>query len=76
MAEAALPPVIFSVTISFKQQQATVRLALPGEDYAGKPLEALLPQLELLSTQHICGAYKIKFHPVPAGCEAAEANSS
>ena len=58
-AKAALPPVIFPVTVSFKQQQATVRLALPGEDYTGKPLEALLPQLELLSTQHISGAYKI-----------------
>ena len=56
---APSPPVAFNVAVSFKSQEATLRLALPGEDYSGKPLKALLPQLDVLSTQHISGAYKV-----------------
>mgnify|MGYP007045153654 CR=1 FL=1 len=36
-----------------------MRLALPGEDFSGKPLKALLPQLVMLATQHVSGAYKV-----------------
>ena len=54
-----LPPVAFNVNIAFKKQEVTVRFALPGEDYAGKPVKALLPQLELLAAQQLSGAYKI-----------------
>ena len=56
---APLPPVAFNVTVSFKQQESTMRLALPGEDFSGKPLKALLPQLDMLATQHVSGAYKV-----------------
>lgn len=42
----------FNVVISFKKQEEVVRLALPGEDYGGKPLKALLPQLDVLAAQH------------------------
>ena len=56
---AALPPVAFNVSVSFKNQEVTVRFALPGEDYSSKPIKALLPQLNVLSTQHISGEYQI-----------------
>ena len=48
-----MPPVAFNVAVSFKKQVVTVRLALPGEDYGGKPLKALLPQLDVLAAQHV-----------------------
>lgn len=57
--QAPLPPVAFNVVISFKKQEETIRLALPGEDYGGKPMKALLPQLDVLAMQHVPGAYKI-----------------
>ena len=49
----------FNVDISFRKQEATMRLALPGEDYGSRPLEEILPQLNLLAMQSISGAYKI-----------------
>jgi hypothetical protein len=58
-AAPMLPPVVVGVAISFKKQEATLRLALLGEDYSGKPLKALLPQINLHAAQHISGAYKI-----------------
>jgi hypothetical protein len=51
--------VLFNVTISFKQQQATVLLALPVEDYSAKPLKTLLPQLNLHAAKEVSGAYNI-----------------
>ena len=36
-----------------------MHFALSGEDYDSKPVQALLPQLNILSTQHIFGAYNI-----------------
>jgi hypothetical protein len=59
--QPAGPPsqVLFNVTISFKQQQATVLLALPVEDYSAKPLKTLLPQLNLHAAKEVSGAYNI-----------------
>ena len=56
---APLPAVAFNVLVSFKMQEATVRLALSGEDYVAKPVKGVLPQLDVLASQHCSGAYKI-----------------
>lgn len=56
---APLPLVAFNVSVSFKKQEVTVRLALTGEDYGNRPVKALLPHLDLLAAQHLSGAYKI-----------------
>ena len=55
---ALLLPVAFNVVVSFKQQEATMRLALPDEDYVGKMVKHLLPQLDMMAAQNLSGAFK------------------